>query len=335
MSSCFYQRKRRAFAILLSILLLFCLFSGCSKKGASFEFGTRKNGLYINFIDVGQGDCTLIMFPDGKNMLIDCGDGSDFAVKNIKNILNGFSVKKLDYLVLTHPDLDHVGGALSVLKTCSVNKAYLPKILDLTPYEEYSSVLQRLKDKNANVLTSQLGVCIKGEDYSVAFLSPKPYGQTDSSYTDFNTSNPATSEQINDISPMIYLEYNGVRFLFTGDAGVKEERKLIDDYNSSLIKNTFDFYGISVELENIDFLKVSHHGADDASSQDFLNLLTAGNAVISVGGNNIYGHPSIYTQSRLLAANQDCNLLRTDLLGTISVCVLTDGEMQIKTQKRN
>ena len=146
MSSCFYQRKRRAFAILLSILLLFCLFSGCSKKGASFEFGTRKNNLYVNFIDVGQGDCTLIMFPDGKNMLIDCGDGSDFAVKNIKRILNGFSVKKLDYLVLTHPDLDHVGGALSVLKTCSVNKAYLPKILDLTSYEVYSSALQSLQD---------------------------------------------------------------------------------------------------------------------------------------------------------------------------------------------
>ncbi len=334
MSSCFHKRKRRVFAIVLSILLLFCLICGCSKKRASFEFGTRNNGLYVNFIDVGQGDCTLIMFPDGKNMLIDCGDGSDFAVKNIKKILNGFSVKKLDYIVLTHPDIDHIGGTLSVLKTCSVGKAYLPEILDSTPYEVYSSALQNLKDKNANTLTSQLGEFIKGEDYSLAFLSPKPYRQADSSYTDFNTSNPPTSEQTNDISPMIYLEYKGVRFLFTGDAGVKEESKLIDDYNSSLIKNTFDFYDISVKLENIDFLKVSHHGANDASSQEFLNLLTAENAVVSVGGNNVYGHPSIYTQSRLLTANQDCNLLRTDIWGTISVFVSTDGEMKIKTQKR-
>ena len=337
MSNCFYKRKIKLTAVILAVLLtciLLGFFAGCLKKTNSVP-QTRKAGLTVSYIDVGQGDCALIMFPDGKNMLIDCGDGSDFAVKSISSVLSRYSIKKIDYLVLTHPDLDHVGGVEKVIKSRSVGVAFLPKILDLTHFEVYANALQNLSEKFEKTQCSELGKYIKGEDYSVAFLSPKPFGQVDSSYNDFNFTDSPTSEQINDISSVVYIEYKGIRFLFTGDIGKSEEIKIIQDYNSAIIKNVFSFSGISVDLENLNFLKVSHHGAEDASGQDFLDLLGAENAIISVAGNNNYGHPSIYTQQRLLSANPNCKLLRTDYYGTISIHVSTMGVTKISTQKNS
>ena len=125
---------------------------------------------------------------------------------------------------------------------------------------------------------------------------------------------------------MIYVEYAGVSFLFTGDAGKQQEQLVENNINLGFYNQFVDG---RIDLYNIDFLKVAHHGADDCSSQDFLNIIQPQNAVLSVGGNNIYGHPSSRVIDRLYLANPNVNLLRTDVCGNITISVSASGEYAI------
>jgi competence protein ComEC len=129
----------------------------------------------------------------------------------------------------------------------------------------------------------------------------------------------------------VYLEYKGVRFLFTGDNSSQKEQKLINDYKSGAIERFLFNKEVTVNLESIDFLKVAHHGSDDSTCADFLALTRPKNAIISVGGNNIYGHPSTSTLVKLEVANENVNVLRTDVKGTISVMVNKQGIVNVQT----
>ncbi len=290
-------------------------------------------GLSAHYIDVGQGDSILICFPDGKTMMIDCGKGSFNSVNMISSALKIKKVTSLDYLVLTHPDYDHVGGVKEALKDIEVKKVFHPEISEEKPnLDDYFSVLQFLKDKGAETEVSAKGICF-GEDYKVAFLSQTPRKRGEGAYRDFHMALEPTESQINNLSPYIYLEYKGYRFMFTGDAGMEEENKLINDYSAGLLKKSFSNKGLEPRLEDIDFLKVAHHGSNDANSQDFLNLLKPKHAIISVGGQNILGHPTTTTLLKLQTANPEHELLRTDHDGTVSVFISSDGQMAIKTQK--
>lgn len=279
------------------------------------------NGLAVYYLDVGQGDALVLSLPDNKVMLIDSGESSESVSEDIKKAVKTIG-DKIDYLVISHPDADHVGNAKSIIDEFYVDTAYLPYLKNPSRFIEYYDFYRTIENKGVKVNCSDYTDHIDGEDYFIAFLSPVHYDHADSPYTDVNISDSPSSIDINAVSPIIYLEYKGVRFVFTGDAPTKIEKKVVENYNAGLYDG---FFGDNkVNLEQIDFLKVSHHGSNDASCEEFLSLLQPANAVVSVG-DNYYGHPSTAALNRITKANADVNVWRTDTDGTISVFVDGDG----------
>ncbi len=327
----FYKRIVFIAIIITYVLTLLACSPSMPEKGNLPE-SSDFDGLTVNYIDVGQGDSILIVLPDEKSMLIDLGN--ELNAKNILTCLEQYKISKLDFLVLTHPDEDHIGGAKEVLSKINVSTVYIPDIRrddynEIVPV--YALVVEQLKLMNTSFIVSENYKYIKGEDYIVAFLNPDPMKQSDSVYRDFHLAIKPTEEQKNDLSPIIYLEYAGARFLFTGDCGINVELNLLKKWNAGIIKNAFSSLGVNVNLENIDFLKVAHHGSAKSTCYQFLELIKPKNAIISVGGTNIHGHPSTETLERFENLEYDYKLWRTDVDGNISVLVSPDGEIKIET----
>lgn len=328
-----YKRKILALITIIAVLTVI-LFSACNCHTEIIENektqSCRQNdgNFSVHYIDVGQGDCILIYFPDGKTMLIDVGNGESKNNKKILEFLEEFSVDRIDYLVLTHPDLDHIGGVESLMGKLQVGRSYIPHVIEKEDFPNFKKAYDLLVGKNAEIITSCTIEHIKGSDYCVAFLTPYPLGFSNSSYYNINKKYPTDSD-LNNVSPIIYVEYLGVRFLFTGDAGESQENLLLDD--EKVICGFFEKLGVNINLNNIDFLKVAHHGSQDSSCERFLTRIMPKNAVISVGGANSYGLPSSQVLYRLSTINPDYKLFRTDLAGTISITVSQLGEINIVT----
>ena len=303
------------------------------------DFFEYSDGFSVNYLSVGNGDAIFINFGDGKTMLIDCAEKNDLNYKTITRYLDAYAKDGIDYLVLTHPDSDHTGNAADIIENYAVKTAYIPDLSSpenfVTYYKAYEKVMSKASAGETEVKYSSVCKGGFGEDYYFIMLSPNKKGTTDSAYDGINkTENPSETAR-NDLSPIIYLEYKGVRFVFTGDAGFTQEKIALANCDEIGIVDQFlKAKGKTpVNLYDIDFLKVSHHGADDASGEEFLRVLAPTNAVISVGGDNIYGHPHKATMGRLNAANENCNFYLTSVEGTVSVFVDDDGKVAVKTAK--
>lgn len=343
------MNKKRALAYIITAILLiaavFCGY-GCEKNGAGGKSGgsthkgdngfyyeefTRRDGFSVNFIDVGEGDAIFINFGDGKTMLIDCGEKSASNFEKIKNYLDAYCGGELDYLLLTHTDTDHIGNGESVVSRVKVKTAFLPDITFTESFKGYAALEKTIKESGAKIVRSAIGCNVLGENYTLLFLSPNAKGTNDSAYDRLNEDFYPSASAINDISPIVYLEYRGVRFVFTGDAGKSQEKIAMNNVDTGLAgrfikrENAVDLYGIDV-------LKLSHHGASDGNGAEFLNRLRPKYAVVSAGGDNYYGHPDTETLERVYNANSDCEVLRTADNGTISVCVSESGETTIFLQ---
>ncbi len=337
----FYERK---FGLMvLTVLLLASLIWGCSsvippKNENVFNptiTGAEKgegefDGLSVHYLDVGQGDCILICLPNGESVMIDCGNSSSESVNCVLDAFKAKEIDEIDYLILTHPELDHIGGVRKALKDVGVKKIFHPDIPSgYAGFEEYYAVIEFLKDKGAEMQVSVQGLCF-GEDYKLAILLPLDKTLQGSSYRDFIFALQPNDNQINDLSPYVYLEYKGYRFLFAGDNSSKQEERLLNEYRSNKFDKTFASYNLNIKLEDIDFLKVAHHGSEDSTSQEFVSLLKPKHSIISVSGDNIYGHPHKSTQARILGSSENAKIYRTDVKGTVSVFIKNNGEMQIK-----
>ena len=335
------HHTRKIAVILLAILFIIAGLTSCSPSVPESQpteenvqpQETVKYEFSVHFIDVGEGDCAVINLPDNKRMVIDCGNGKGEYVENAKSVIKSFGASNIDYLVLTHPDIDHIGGATELINELSVGRAYLPHVVDTTLFAEFGIVKNLLKQKGTEIKISQMYDYLLGQDYLIAFLSPYPVDFPKSSYKDINTATP-TEQHINDVSPIIYVEYKGVRFIFTGDAGQTQEKVVLDTLEIGLYQKFFDAKGCKINLSNVDFLKVAHHGAKDCTGDEFLNLLKPKNALISVGGNNSYGHPSSQTLARLTRSKADIKIYRTDVDGNVSVYVDVEGNTIIQTQSK-
>lgn len=294
----------------------------------------------VRFLDVGNSDAIFIDFADGKTMLIDCGEKRESNLKTIENCLDEHVTDDtLNYLVLTHPDSDHVGNAADILTDYKVETAYIPKLAqpeNFNPYYEAYEIIENARTAgNIKRIYSEVGKTICGDDYYLIMLSPNARGTTDSAYDKVNSSVDPSAGAINDVSPIIYLDYKGVRFIFTGDAGFSQEKVALNNVGSGLVNGYLkNKQKPEVNLTDMDFLKVSHHGSDDASGNEFLQRITPKNAVISVSGNKGYGFPKQETVNRILAANENCNLYLTGLDGTVSVYVNGDGQTMVKTDAK-
>lgn len=211
----------------------------------------------VTYLDVGQGDSIFIKYPHNQgNILIDTGGivNSDYQVAINKTIpyLKSFGVTKLDYLILTHGDYDHMGDSNVLVNNFKVKNV----VFNCGPINTLEKELNKLlKEKQIPSYYCINKISIKNN--KLEFLNTKHY------------------DNENDNSNVIYTNYNNYRFLFMGDAGLSKEKDILKKYN----------------LESIDFLKVGHHGSNTSSSEEFITNIHPKYSLISAGKNNKYGHP--------------------------------------------
>lgn len=214
-----------------------------------------------------------------------------------------------------------------MLNNVEIVNAFLPFVKENPLYTDYAKIVQKLQDKNVVVDYATINKNIVSTDYTFKFLSPLYPDSKESSYLDFNMEDFPTEEDKNNLSSIIYLEYAGVRFLFTGDAGILQEKVVTKLYKS----NVYNAVGSNeITLEDIDFLKVSNHGGSGANTNEFLSLIKPKNAIISTGENN---YPSTYVMQKLIDCNEKVNIFRTDVDGATSVSVKPNGLVNVSTAK--
>jgi len=264
------------------------------------------DNLKVNFINVGEGDCILIEAPKKYNILIDGGGTPlstfDVGGKVVIPYLRRKGINKINLLILTHPDLDHLEGLLAVLREFKVDMALDSGLIcDVSEYREFISII---KEKNIPYYQAKAGDnFVFSNNLEMLLLNP------------IHTSNLYNESDFNNASIVIKLFYKNTDFLFTGDIEEAAEKKLLVWQN--ILKS--------------DVLKVAHHGSSSSSSLEFLEKVNPLIAVISVGKNN-FGHPSEKIIERL--KDKNIAVYRTDQNGT--VIIRTNGqEYGVKTLKGN
>jgi len=235
-------------------------------------------------MDVGQADAILIK-QGTSAMLVDAGNNADaeFVVQYIK----AQGVTKLDYVIGTHPHEDHIGGLDAVIRAFQIERIIMPKAVATT--KTYEDVLAVIQQKGLKITAPVPGTKFAFGSASFTVLAP----------------NSADYESLNNHSVVIRLVYGKTSFLLTGDAENISEKEMLD--KAFTLKS--------------DVLKVSHHGSDTSTTTDFLGAVDPRYAVISVGKDNSYGHPSSSVIKRL--QDRGVQVYRTDENG--SVTAISDG----------
>jgi competence protein ComEC len=308
--------------VLLCVLLVFlslCIFSAFVPPD-TWKYGFRKprvgrceeGELRVHFVDVGQGDCTIIQLPDDKVMLIDGGDGESEHTTAIMRYLNALRVKKIDYLVVTHADKDHCGGLKEIVKRKRIGRAFLPKC-DITENAAYASFYTELMEEECSWEYNSRSVNLSMDgDCAYTLRCIYPYTLT--------VEEGGSSNDDNQLSAVVWLEYKNIGTLFMADVSQSVEAKLVIDDKLSAIEG--------VDLDTVDVIKVAHHGSANATGEVLLaHATTLQHAVISCGVNNMYGHPSTEVMDRLSRYGVETH--RTDLQGSVMMSVKQDGTYSI------
>ena len=278
--------------------------------------GVRADGeLRIHFIDVGQGDATLIELPDGKIMLVDGGDGSDEATKALIRYLNALKIEKIHYLLVTHADDDHCGGLDEVLKFFSVSRAFLPYVKP-SINNEFASFYKSVTQSGCDLQYSSRKISLSTESYTLQFLYPYTNDVQNA------VENGEYFEYTNEASAVFWLDYQGVSTLFTGDAPTKILHALIDEDSLGLLS------GLGVTLDSTEILKVSHHGSKGGTDGKTLDYFGVKTAVVSCGADNAYSHPHAEVMDALVSRFVDC--YRTDKDGSVIITVQADGRYGVE-----
>ncbi|MBQ8885424.1 MAG: MBL fold metallo-hydrolase [Clostridia bacterium] len=333
--------KRTAGIVLAAVLFLLaglCVFA-CIYPAETWKYyfsnpkiEKRNQGeLRIHFIDVGQGDCTLLELPDGRSMIIDGGNGSQKTELAVMRYLNALGIDKPDFVLLTHPDSDHAGSLDALLKHKGAKVVYLPKIEDRSINAEYAEFCARVEKSGAEKRVSHAGEVISSQSaeypYTLLFLSPKTSDNPDCEYNAVNDGEYDETD-VNDCSAVVWLDYFGVSALFTGDAGKSVEEKLLAQAALGVLKYP---NAPAFELSSTEILKVAHHGSADSTGLAFFGYLNVKTAVISCGKGNAYGHPHADTLKNL--ERYGASVCRTDVSGSVMITVSPDGKYNVTTQK--
>lgn len=258
------KEQKKVISFLLALVLLFGYYFYNNSLDESYSYNPETNivttDLKVYYLDVGQADSILIS-NNNHNMLIDAGNNEDgpLLVKYIKEELN---ITKFDYVVGTHPHEDHIGGLDDIINNFQVDNVLLPEVTTTT--KTFEDVLDAIENKHLNITIPEIDSTFKlGEAYLTTL-----YTGTD-------------ERDLNNSSIVIKMTFGNHSYLFTGDAETKVEEIILN-------KNI-----------NVDVLKVGHHGSNTSSSDSFLSKVTPSYAIISVGKNNSYNHPSPETLDKL------------------------------------
>ena len=284
----------KAVVLLISIYLGISLFINMIPKNQE-----------ILFVDVGQGDCTLIRTGEGKNILIDGGgnfgkvtEGEDKVDRFLVEFLLKNHISRIHMMILSHPHSDHMGGLLEVVRRMPVETLVVSK--DALQRSEWTSLEQSCQEKNVNVIHSEKGDLMRiGEKVIFRVLGPS------------KALLRGSRDDVNNNSLVALLEYDGKRILFTGDIEAEMEQLILEEE-------------LSVP---IDILKVAHHGSRFSTTEEFLDRFSPKIAVIQVGRNS-FGHPHPQVLDRL--NHRNIKVYRNDQQGAIHM-MIKKGELNIKS----
>ncbi len=282
-----WERRRKAALIGLAALAIGVGDTAWHDRGKLLE---------VTFLDVGQGDAAFVRFPDGKTMLIDGGlnmRGYDSGERILDPFLCHEGVRKLDLLVLSHPDNDHGGGFEHVLREFKVKGVLGVPHRDLPP-PTHQALHEIIDAKGIPHEHGYAGVIDLTSTARLELLQPLDEASTNLMDAD-----------VNDDSLVLKITYGGVRILFTGDIERGAEERLIT----------------SGRDPRAEIIKVPHHGSKTSSSAEFLDAVRPGYAIFSLGERNKFNFPSEEVVVRY--RERGCRVLRTDQLGAIRL--RTDG----------
>jgi competence protein ComEC len=291
--------------------------------------------LQIHFIDVGQGDCILILLPDGKEMLIDCANYNNTSAirERTMTYLNTYVTDgQLDYLMVTHGDSDHIYFVDEVLYTFDVDVIYMPFILAEPENATKAEAVGNLPKEKLDLFTDKdsLTSGVYADFFIAALSEPEAeikfnigeFSIETETYTldfycyaesDWENSNLNSAEKKNAVSPIGILEYNGKRVVLTGDSNEINEPKFIEKIGGTTL--------------DCDVLKVGHHGSVTSSSESFVKAVPPKVSVVSVG-TRFKSLPGKAVLERL--ENVGSKVYRTDLMGEVSV-VVKNGSIFVET----
>src|SRR6185437_1103461 len=261
----------------------------------SWALSRGDNRLHISFLDVGQGDSAFIRFPHGSTLLVDAGGLAgastfDIGDRVVAPVLRRAGVRRLDYLVLTHGDPDHIGGAAAIVDE------FRPRLIwegVPVPRFEPLRLLHAAADRRALTwAVVRAGDRARVDDVEMSVLHPPP---------------PDWERQKvrNDDSIVLELRWRDVSVVLTGDIGKAVERTLLGALRPAPLR----------------ILKVPHHGSLTSSTPEFIAALHPAIAVVSAGRNNRFGHPAPEVLDRYRSAG--VQIFRTDENGEIDIS--TDG----------
>ena len=266
---------------------------------------TVRHDLEVTFLDVGQGDSIVITTPDDHTMVVDTGRSSptdDSGRKVVLPFLRSKGMNSIDALLLTHPDDDHIGGAVTILNRIRVGRLLVSAVPSNAP--NYVRVLDTANKQRVPIFHLARGQTIDFHDSAFAdVLNPPANGS------------PSREHADNNGSLVLRIRRDDTSILLTGDAEVEAEKDMISDG----------------EDLNADILKLGHHGSKTSSSDEFLDNVNPKVAIVSAGKHNLFGHPSPLVMDRV--QSRRIRVFRTDRDGAITVT--SDGHKLSITQKKS
>lgn len=304
------KRKEKVITTIAIIVILFSLIMSYLDSNDIFSWSDLKNStgilngpvnpdsdFSIYYLDVGQGDCTIIKSNDFVMMI-------DTSTKNhtqdIQEVLMSLSIDKIDYLVITHQHDDHMGSAKAIIDQYEVSNIIMPKLseINMVTTTSYENLLKSIVDNKVNAIPAAVGDNFKIGDASVQIFSPS-----------------VQDEDLNNMSVVLKVTYGENSFIFQGDAEKPIEKQLLN--------SDFDL--------SADIIKLGHHGSNTSSTDKYLKAVNPQYAIISCGADNSYGHPHNEVIDRLKKNN--ISFYITAQTGDITVT--SDGKnIDIQTQNK-
>ena len=244
--------------------------------------------LEMTVIDIGQGDCIFLQFPDGQTMVMDAGSefGSTNTYDQLAAHLDLRGIEGLDYVFITHSDYDHIRYMQDILEEYEVKNIYMPRVADdmsatwtktVAAIEAETWTNEEGEQTPSSVFYTVGDFVIEGENW---VMSCHSYLEED--YP--NVKESSSAEIKNSVSPVCFLEYADRTLVLTGDSNERNEEYLVER---------------GVLNVDADVLKVGHHGSRTSTIQEFLDAVDCEYAIVSYGEDNEYGHPTPELMSRL------------------------------------
>lgn len=291
---CIKSKKNNKCKIIIGLLIVLILIN--------FIIYIFPQKLRIFFIDVGQGDSTLIITPDKKTVLIDGGGSDSFDVgeKVLLPYLLDRRILKIDYVLISHFDTDHCGGILTIMEKVKVKNIIISEQAEHS--ENYERFKKLMIHKKIRLIEVKKGDKIKIGRYSEFKIL-------------FPTSRLLSENPLNNNSIVAQFNYNNFKMLFTGDIEKLAEQQILKTEKAEI---------------RADILKVAHHGSKTSSIPEFIKAVRPKIALIGVGKNNTFGHPNQQTIKNL--ENIKCRIYRTDLQGEIIIKIDQKGRMNVKSK---